>query len=175
MNGLLHRLFFNGNNLEWRPDAFPPYHPAVSFGTVTTAVALLALAVWRSRSATGSGPLDLAAMLLACILASPIAWEHHYGVLAPIFAILVPATLRWPVLGRWTAPLLALSYLLSANFLAGAQLLAPTTFNPLQSYLYFGALVAFGLLLGARRDEARGDRAQRPRRDREKRTEGDRA
>jgi len=56
---------------------------------------------------------------------------------------------------RWVA-LLAISYVASANFYAIAQRFAPTAWNPLQSYLYFGAWIAFGLLLAAR---ARGQGA----------------
>jgi hypothetical protein len=86
-------------------------------------------------------------------MASPIAWEHHYAVLAPIDALLAPHVLRTG--DRRMLALLGLSYLLSANFLAVAQRLAETAWNPLQSYLYFAALITFGLLLATRRGDAR--------------------
>ena len=83
-------------------------------------------------------------------MASPIAWEHHYGVLAPIYALLAGHALPTAAVGRGTGPLLALAYLASAGFFAVAQRTAPTAWNPLQSYLYFGALITLGLLLAAR-------------------------
>ena len=83
-------------------------------------------------------------------MASPIAWEHHYAVLAPVLALLVPPALGGGRAGRGTGALLAFSYLSSAGLFAVAQRLAPTAWNPVQSYLYFGALVAFALLLATR-------------------------
>ena len=151
MNGLLHRLLFTGNNVQL-------------LGTVRTlrprswsrARCSARSPWWRSRCSGPSrrhrgGPIDLATVLLAGVMASPIAWEHHYAVLAPIDALLAPQVLRTG--DRRTVALLGLSYLLSANFLAVAQRLAETAWNPLQSYLYFGALIAFGILLAMRRGD----------------------
>jgi alpha-1,2-mannosyltransferase len=150
MNGLLNRLVGNGSNLEFLWDRFAPYDPVVFAGTVLTSLAILAIALF-GPSAPGArgGEVDLAAILLAAVMASPIAWEHHYGVLAPIDAVLGPRVLRRG--NRWPAVLFGLSYLLSANFLAVAQALAPTAWNFLQSYLYFAALIVFALLLAVRR------------------------
>jgi hypothetical protein len=151
MNGLLHRLLFTGNNLEWLGDTFAPYDATVFAGTVLSSAAIVALALfWPPAPSARSGPIDLAAVLLAAVMASPIAWEHHYGVLAPIYALLAGHALRTAAVGRGTGPLLALAYLASAGFFAVAQRTAPTAWNPLQSYLYFGALITFGLLLAAR-------------------------
>ena len=155
MNGLLHRLLFNGSNLRFEGDRFAPFDPMVLAGTVVSSLLIVALALFgRVAPAARGGALDLSAALLAAVMASPVAWEHHYAVLAPIDALLVASLLR---VGerRWIV-LLAISHMASTNFYAIAQRFAPTAWNPLQSYLYFGAWIAFGLLLAAR---ARGQGA----------------
>jgi hypothetical protein len=147
--GLLHRALGNGNNVEWQANAFPPYHAGVFAAGVVVSLALLGAALFGRVRGTRGGALDLAAMLLAVTLASPIAWEHHYAVLAPILCLLLPEVLKpqAPLYERW---LLLGAYLLSANFLALAQRLAPTPWNPLQSYLYAAALLVFLLLFRRR-------------------------
>ena len=83
---------------------------------MVAAIVLLALALalpafcqrrdWR---------FDLPIIALTATMVSPIAWEHHYGVVLPLFAVLVPASLEVSACGRWTAPLLAVSFLLTAQ------------------------------------------------------------
>ncbi len=79
-------------------------------------------------------------------MASPIAWEHHYGILLPIFALFAPLCLAQRPFGRCSG-----WYLLSAFFLTSQRLdltnrLADTHLNILQSYLFFGALLMLGML-----------------------------
>ena len=38
--------------------------------------------------------IDFAVMTLTATVASPIAWEHHYGVTLPLFAVLAPMVVR---------------------------------------------------------------------------------
>ena len=79
-------------------------------------------------------------MALSCTMASPIAWEHHYGILLPIFAVLVVAVEPKPLpLG-----LLAAAYALASVYIPATMLLAPTPFNFAQSYLLFAALIVLG-------------------------------
>lgn len=147
VNGLLNRALGNGLNLEWM-EALPPPHPAVRAGTWLSSAALLAWAL-RPRRGAGREPAaaaDLAMMGLACTAASPIAWEHHYGLLLPIFALLAPALAADAVLGRATPALLALAYLLTSHTLRITDRLADTPLNPLQSYILAGGLLALLLL-----------------------------
>ena len=148
VNGLLNRALDNGDGLHWDPHDYPPYHPLVHGGTLVSSLVLLGLAVlWRPRDTTRGGILDLCAAALATTLASPIAWEHHHGVLLPIYACLLPALLRRPVLHGATLPVLAVSFVLSSHFLPAANRLAGTPLGAAQSYLLFAALTVLALLL----------------------------
>jgi Glycosyltransferase family 87 len=145
VNGLLHRLFGEGNNLHWVADAFPPFDPVVYAATVASSAALLGAALlyrWRERASA----VDLALMLLSLTIASPIAWEHHYGVLLPIFALAAPLAIAARSLGRWTAPALIAAFALASERIDLTDRLAHTWANPLQSYLFFAALIVLALL-----------------------------
>jgi alpha-1,2-mannosyltransferase len=160
-NGLAHRLLGNGDPVNWNGSAFAPPHPWVYAVTLGSSLVILGLALfpWRRRPAV-PGPADLLLMLAAATLASPVAWEHHYGAFLPLFAAVLPELIRARPLGRWTAPLFAASYLA----MAGAVAYPPSLFaNPwtglLASHLFFGALILFVLLLQRRR--AANDSASR--------------
>ncbi len=147
VNGLLHRALGNGDSLHWDPHHYPPYDALVHAGTVLSSLALLGLTVlWRPQRPMRGGSLDLCAIALAATLASPIAWEHHHGVLLPIYACLLPTLLRRPVLHRATLPVLAISFVLSSHFLPAANRFADTPLAALQSYLLFAALTVLALL-----------------------------
>ena len=148
VNGLLHRWFSNGDSTQWYYHSYPPFHPHVYWGTLVTSLLLVALALVARRRPKGIGrDADFALAGLVATMASPIAWEHHYGVLAPIFAFLLPALLKYPVAGRATLPLLAASYVLASNFIDAAQRLTEVpVWNVLQSYLFFAALTVLALL-----------------------------
>jgi hypothetical protein len=145
VNGLLNRMLFNGNNLVWDEHGFPPFHPVVWAGTMAASVTLLGLALYppRHRQARGSA-LDLGVAALTCTLASPVAWEHHYGVLLPVYALLFGVLYQHGGI-RWGLGVLAVSYALTGNFLLVLNCFADTPFNFLQSYALVGGLLALGL------------------------------
>jgi len=150
INGLLNRLLFNGNNLDWEPNAFAPYNSAVYFGTLISSLILLSLALfWRADGREKGSAIDFSLMALAGTMASPIAWEHHYGILLPIYAMLLPRLLQEKNAGGMIA-LLAASYALTSHFWPVANCLSETPFNFIQSYLFLGALIVMGLLLRLR-------------------------
>ncbi len=141
VNGLLERWFANGDSLHssrW----FPPFHPVVFAGTLVTSGLLAIAALWPTKGRQG-GVEDFAIAALTATMASPIAWEHHYGILLPIYAVLLPNLLQTPVFGRLTFPLLGLSYVLASGYFAVVNRFAyaPDGLNVLQSYLFVGALM----------------------------------
>jgi hypothetical protein len=101
---------------------------------------------------------DLSIVSIVCVIATPMAWEHHYGALLPIFiwlwfAVYRPRIYRVSVYRQGAAPVwpLALAFLLIADFLSPLNLLAAIPVaNLLQSYMYFGALLLLALLASTR-------------------------
>lgn len=148
VNGLLNRLMSIGdpqqyNNVFWREAHFPPFTPLVYWGTLASSLLILGAALARRRRENDPGRvLDFCTMVASLTIASPIAWEHHYGVLLPIFAILFANMVGERARLAW----LAASYLLAANFFLAANALAGSALNIVQSYLLAAALVALALL-----------------------------
>ena len=164
INGVLNRIVGlsdpeNYNNVTWLLDSFPPYDPLVRYGTLATSLAILGLAVVpRKRLSDARRGLDFCIMALACTIASPVAWEHHYGVVFPIFAVALGAL--WGR-GAWLAAL-AVSYLAVGQFLPFLNLLAATPFNFVQSYVLAGGLLLMGLLYWAPSTESNRAQATAP-------------
>ena len=145
-NGLFNRLAGNGDNLTWHDNAFAPFHRGVYAATIAAALMLGAVAVRRPRRPAEVGDAqDLSAAIVVCVVISPIAWEHHFGVLLPVFAATVPVLLARPASWR-TGLLLALAFVLTGQFFFPAQRLAATWLNVAQSYVLAGALVLLVLL-----------------------------
>ena len=146
VNGLVHRLLRNGNNLEW-VDAFPPFDARVYAATLLFGIALMGAALgFRRREAASAPGIDLAIVIASVTIASPIAWTHHYGVFLPLFALALPEALA-PGRGRaLLLSLLAVSYLLVANNYRALNRLADTPWNFLQSYVLAGGLLFVFLL-----------------------------
>ncbi len=145
MFGLLNRAIFNGENLPYHPYVYPPFVPWVYKVTlITTAIlVLLALAYpWRKRAGTMA---DLGAIGVVCVIATPMAWEHHYGVMLPIFVWFWFGVYRQGLGSVWQ---LAIAFVLIADFLSPFNFFsAIPVANVLQSYMYFGALLLIGLLM----------------------------
>jgi len=154
VNGLLHRLMFNGENLAWNEDRYPAVNPWVVGGTLLTSATLISLCLlWRRRAADAGGIVDLMIAVLTCVMASPIAWEHHYGILLPIYAALLPMARRRPsALIVW----LGVSYVLTSNYFGVTKLAAGTWLNVVQSSLLFGAAIVLLCLYRLRAGPGRG-------------------
>jgi alpha-1,2-mannosyltransferase len=148
MFGLLNRAIFNGENITYHPYVYPPFVPWVYYVTLATTAVLILLALaypWRERSGSLA---DLGATGIVCVIATPMAWEHHYGVMLPIFVWFWFGVYRE---GMGKAVGIAVAWILIADFLSPFNFFAPyPVLNVLQSYMYFGALLLLGLLLATR-------------------------
>lgn len=150
VNGLLNRLMSIAdphayNNVVWREAHFPPFTPWIYYATLVTSVAILLAALARRHRAGDPGRVrDFCTMLVSLTIASPIAWEHHYGVLLPVYMLMAVAFVGDSRRFAW----LVLSYTLVANYVPATNLLAPGVFNVAQSHLFFGALLLLALLHG---------------------------
>jgi hypothetical protein len=152
VNGLVHRALGNGVNLEFQPYEFPPADPYVVAATSLAGVAFLAIALLPALRAGERRPdiVDVAIAALCVTMASPIAWDHHYGLLPPLFGIAL--ALLCASDGHRTALLwLVASWVVASNFLPFTNYLADTWLNFLQSYLFFAALILLGVLIDLRR------------------------
>ena len=155
MFGTLNRAIGNGENLGYTPLVYTPYIRWVYLTTVSTALVLVGTVLlfpWgRLRGSTG----DLAAMGVISVTASPMAWEHHYGIVFGVFAW------AWFAYGCWQGKrpwLLGLAAFLTLNALLGFNRLAPFHgWNVLQSYMYFGALLLVAVLMRTARAVTHGD------------------
>jgi alpha-1,2-mannosyltransferase len=153
MFGLLNRMIFNGENLSYTPHLYTPYVAWVYRVTVVTSLILVGSVLLFPWKGLRGSTADIAAMGLASVAASPMAWEHHYGIVFGIFAWF------WFAYGCWEnkAPWLwGLSFFLCTNFWAATNLLADRRgWNLLQSYIYFGAVLLLVLLMRLSRSAER--------------------
>jgi len=154
VNGLLNRFLGNGDPVEFTEHAFAPYRFSVYLASVSSALALLGVALAAGYASAGrlvqrnyEATLALALVIAAATMGSPVAWEHHYGTFLAIFALALPGLAAQRPLGRFTAPLLALSYFTIANALLRPQLIFANRWSGLLgSHLFFGSLVLFCLI-----------------------------
>jgi hypothetical protein len=134
---------FAYKNLEFLDGDFPPFNPWIYGATLVTSIAIVAAALFHSGTeADPDRRIDFGTMALSATLASPIAWEHHFGIMLPVFAIMLTGAIGHPRRLAW----IALSYMLFSNFFAATNLLAATPWNFTQSYLFAAALIALALL-----------------------------
>ncbi len=148
MNGVLNRLLFNAPILNFNHNSFPPYNPWVYLGTILSSIALISAALFLPMLRSEKGSIaDFSIIALTSTIASPIAWEHHYGIILPIYAFLLPYLLNRKIFGKFTISYLAISYLLTSNYFAIAKNLAyiKIAFIPLNIFLSY--LLAGGLMV----------------------------
>ncbi len=151
VNGLLNRLLQNGNNLEWWAPKFAPSNPVVHGATLLSSALIVVIGLAFDRQLP-SGGCSVTSMMFAGVcfsMGSPVVWEHHYGVILPLFAFCFVSLLAREYVsnGSFRAAwlVLAVTFFLSANSLAMINWLADTPFNALQSYLLFAAIGALCL------------------------------
>ena len=151
VNGLMNRLLFLGNNLDWDPALFAPYNPVVYGTTLVSALVFtafpfgIAIRARKSRACV----MDLCIATLCFTLASPIAWEHHYGVTLPMYVIAFGLAVSRTFTVRRTTLLAALSIsfvLVGAN-LQVLDIFSPGALNLLQTPMLLGALPLLFVLL----------------------------
>lgn len=156
VNGLLNRWLKTGDATVWAPATFPAGHPLVRWGTFFSSAGLLLAALWPPRARDAGGAvggeaavrLDFAAMLAALTLASPIAWEHHYGSLLPIFALLLGVLVTRPQWPARSGLVLGLAFVAMAHAVLRPEWIFTGPIAGLAgSHLWLGAMMLFALLL----------------------------
>lgn len=135
-NGLLNRLFTTSDPAVWHPNGFPPFHPGIYAGTLLTSGAIIGAALLVPLGGkSASGLLDFLGAALSFTIASPIAWDHHYGILPVIYIAMMFVLLERRASSGTSSGLatLAASYLLTGHWLGG-------------SWTLWGALALLGLI-----------------------------
>lgn len=160
INGLLGRILSvhnpEYNDLVWS-ESYPPYNAGIYYSTLLSGILVMTLSLLKGKNRQDYGRYsDYCIMALGITIASPIAWEHHYGILLAIFAFLLPAVWFNSASSRTLRVLLIAGYLVSGNLIYAANALAPTYLNFVQSYLWFAAVGVFAMLLKIRHSSLEG-------------------
>ena len=142
VNGLMNRLLFNGNNLNWLSNSFPPFNPVVYFSTLFSSIILISSGLFWHFKNSKPNVIELSIMMLCTTMAAPIAWEHHYSILLPIFILLSPFILFYYKNKKWKILIFVSIFIVATQYLGivNRDNIADSYFNFLQSYLYFSAL-----------------------------------
>ena len=143
VNGLLNRLVQPPEVREWDFHSFPPPHPVVRAGTLAAALVLVGAALMLP-SALGFGGTapDMAIAALSVTMASPIAWDHHYGILLPILVLAAGTASRLPSPRRWWFLVLGIAFALSASLWEPLALVEDPPANLVQSYVLVAGVAA---------------------------------
>lgn len=159
INGIANRLLGNGEafHFVWTQgiahSVIPPFHSTVFLVTRIAGVAFLALPFFLPVRCNDpvSVLLHFSAANACFLLASPVAWNHHYGILLPIYLILLrtildgPAGLRRGLLLAAATGSLLLTGLGRFPTFEGAQ----GWLTLLQAPGFFGLCLVFALLVVA--------------------------
>ena len=157
VNGILNWYLSPNDSMHWYDGKFTPYMPIVYFGTVIASVTFFALIIINPLLNRGRAKLsDLGAAAICTVAGSPVAWEHHYGILLPLFFVALRQAVELKA-GRGRKVIFAIilaSWILVADFIPFTLLLAHTPFAFVQASCFFGAVFLLGVLLTARHQQA---------------------
>ena len=149
VNGLLNRLVGTAQGaLVWDTHGFPPYSSFVYYGTLQTSLVFLAFGLFGFIRRQATNIIDFMLAAVTFTIASPIAWEHHYGFMPVVFAVAFIRIITMPSVQRLT--LLAVVFTLSASYLPAQFLPANGLGSVAQSYAFFGVLFLLLILYGLR-------------------------
>ncbi|MBN2384934.1 DUF2029 domain-containing protein [bacterium] len=147
LNGLLNRFLFIGNNLEWYAHQFAPFNRWVYGASILFSMVLIGLLLfWRPSRQHAGLTLEYLLAALTLTVVSPVAWEHHYGILLVMFVFIATWAQGQSSLPKASYYLMAVAYFLSSNFFHFPVALASSRWNVVQSYLFVGALILLLLL-----------------------------
>jgi len=149
VNGILNAVLGTAKPLVWDANGFPPFNAIVYLGSSASALVLIVVALWpRPRQNGLNGLLDFTFAALAFTMAAPIAWEHHYGIMAPILATLFCLLAAAPESVQRRRQLIAFTavFILSAVCVTSNQYTVATPLNLAFGYLFFAGIGALAVL-----------------------------
>lgn len=152
VNGILNWYLSPDDSLRWYDNSFTPFNSIVYAGTMAAsllaAIVLLGppLLLRGKRQPTLS---DLGTAAICTVIGSPVAWEHHYGILLPLYLVALHGILTMPA-GRQRMESLAaltLSWIFVADFIPLTSLLAHGWAAVAMAYCFVGALLMLFIFL----------------------------
>ena len=148
IESMLLRYMHNGNNLVWDgTHTQVVYMPWLHWTATACSLVILAAAIFSPRpSGKTESILDYAIVIASTTLASPVAYEHHFGVFLGVFLCAVVIWFAYAREQRWIGGLIALSYFLFANLITHVDKYADTGWNFVQSYLLWSSVLLLALL-----------------------------
>jgi alpha-1,2-mannosyltransferase len=152
INGLLNRLVFSDiDNVQFEHHLFAPYSGFVASLTLAATLFLLFTALKSAVTDRGGKPgiFDFGLLAICVTISSPVAWEHHYGIMLPLLVIALAALTtrsRAPQPDTGTALLIA-SWALLGNYFAFLNVFKSSWLNVLQSPMLAGGLLLVLLYL----------------------------
>lgn len=158
MNGLLNRMLFNGNNLNWSANSFAPFNPVVYAITALSSIIFIAFSLFYGLKIFKNNMLlDFVIAGTIFTISSPIAWMHHYGVLPQLLIILFAFLINgYAIYNKKYYIALAIIYFLSAGFYPFINITSHTLLNFTQSYHYFSGIsaIVLGCIMNKKRFES---------------------
>jgi alpha-1,2-mannosyltransferase len=142
VNGLLHRLLFQGDNAIFQNHTFAPYSPFVYAATLLSSLLYVAAALYFRKPSREGETEEFLRIALVGTMASPIVWEHHYGVAFAVFAYLFGTVTKLSDL-KWIAVAFTL---LGTSWTPMSAFAAVPVLNALQSLSFLGAILLLGFL-----------------------------
>lgn len=150
--GLLHRLLdpAAANTYDHVGSALPDYVAWIHWLGVAGSIAVLGAALVPPRGAGDGAALrrtDFGVMLIAATIASPVAWNHHYGVCFPVMMALLPDLLHSPTArGALTRAFKVAFLSLGFVLFAPEVMLRSAASGMLLSHTYLGGVLLFVVL-----------------------------
>ena len=150
VNGILNAYFSGKDNRSFYLPGELSDIPVVYWGTLAASITVLGFVIAQPLLRRKERPnvADFGAASICTVVGSPVAWEHHYGILLPLYLVALRCTFGIDGRNRqlMAVATLAVSWILVSDFIPFAHLLAQTSVRFVQAHCFFGALLLLGLL-----------------------------
>jgi alpha-1,2-mannosyltransferase len=155
VNGILNGYFSPNDSHIWDASGLTPFVPIVYAGTLVAsvvAVGAILIPPLLDRNVMPS-PVSLGVAATCTVIGSPVAWEHHYGILLPFYLVGLRDAFSLPSSNGRTIIfiILSLSWICVANIIPFVLLAGNTPFSFLQAHCFFGALLLLGALFALKK------------------------
>ena len=146
--GTIYRFIHDGNNMTWDP-THTTLVPLVWVHVLALVlgIATMTYAFWLRK---GEGPLwrmmDFGAAVLAIVISSPVAYEHHMGLSYLIVPVLLLVVFTNKVTDKRILALMAFVYICLGSMPHFVDVTARSHLNFLQSYRLYGTLILMALI-----------------------------